>query len=103
MRALCGAIITAGALLGLGLVSIGFGVRYQNTARPDLASQGAVPQIHLGNMDRPLEFILVFMTCLAIIGLALAFVGLAYHHHKRHHEFLRNFRDLEGSPRVPTP
>ncbi len=95
MRALCGAIITAGALLGLGLVSIGFGVRYQNNPSTDL--------VHLGEMDRPLVFILVFMTSLAIIGLALAFVGLAYHHHKRHHEFLRTFRDLEGSTRVPTP
>ena len=31
MRALCGAIITAGALLGLGLTAIGFGTRYAGT------------------------------------------------------------------------
>ena len=29
MRALCGAIITAGALIGLGLTAIGLGQRYQ--------------------------------------------------------------------------
>ena len=30
MRALCGAIITAGALVGLGLTAIGIGTRYEN-------------------------------------------------------------------------
>jgi hypothetical protein len=33
-------------------------------------------------------FILVFMTATAVIGLGIAFVGLAYHHHRRHHEML---------------
>ena len=29
MRALCGAIIAAGALVGLGLAAVGIGTRYQ--------------------------------------------------------------------------
>lgn len=30
MRALCGAIISAGALVGLGLTALGYGLRYQS-------------------------------------------------------------------------
>jgi hypothetical protein len=57
--------------------------------------------IHLSQMDRPLVFILVFLTIMAVIGLGIAFLGLAYHHHRRHHELLRanaNIRDV--NPRV---
>jgi len=32
MRALCGAIIAAGALIGLGLTALGFGIRFQSSA-----------------------------------------------------------------------
>ena len=32
MRALCGAIITAGALIGLGLTALGYGLRYGGPA-----------------------------------------------------------------------
>lgn len=89
MRALCGAIITAGALIGLGLTAMAFGTRYGQTVGLDRNSQGNIIQLHLSDMDKPLVFILVFMTSAAIIGLAIAFLGLAYHHHRRHHEFLR--------------
>jgi hypothetical protein len=82
MRALCGAIITAGALIGLGLTALGFGTRYQ------LESQGTAPVLW-HQLDRSLLFILVFLTCVAVVGLGIAFVGLAYHHHRRHHEHLR--------------
>jgi hypothetical protein len=86
MRALCGAIITAGALLGLGLTAIGFGTRYGQTVSIDKNAQGDVIQMHLSQMDKPLVFILVFLTCVALVGLGIAFLGLAYHHHRRHHE-----------------
>jgi hypothetical protein len=86
MRPLCGAIITAGALIGLGLTALGFGTRYGQTVGIERASGGEVVQLHLSQMDKPLVFILVFLTSVAIIGLGLAFMGLAYHHHKRHHE-----------------
>ena len=87
MRALCGAIITAGAMIGLGLAAIGFGTRY-HTGLENVDKDGNPILLHLYQMDKPLVFILVFMTITALIGLGIAFVGLAYHHHRRHHEIL---------------
>ncbi len=88
MRTLCGAIITAGAVIGLGLTAIGFGTRY-HTGLENTDAQGNPTLLHLYQMDKPLVFILVFLTCVAIAGLGIAFFGLAYHHFRRHHEFLR--------------
>jgi len=88
MRALCGAIICAGAAIGLGLASLGFGTRY-HTGLENTDKEGQPILLHLSQMDRPLVFILVFLTSVAIIGLGIAFFGLAYHHHRRYHEFLR--------------
>jgi len=85
MRALCGAIITAGALIGLGLAALGIGTRYAAVQAFD--SDGEPTLVRLSKMDRPLIFILVFLTSVAIIGLGIAFVGLAYHHMRRHQEF----------------
>jgi hypothetical protein len=86
MRALCGAIITAGALLGLGLTAIGFGTRYGQTVGLERNAQGQVIHLRLSEMDMPLVFILVFLTCTALVGMGVAFLGLAYHHNRRHHE-----------------
>jgi hypothetical protein len=90
MRALCGAIITAGALLGLGLTSIGFGTRYAHVAVYNQSTEHleAAQLQQWWKLDISLLFILVFLTLMAIIGLGIAFVGLAYHHHRRHHEML---------------
>jgi hypothetical protein len=85
MRALCGAIITAGALIGLGMTAIGIGSRY--VREQATTQQGEPPIVHLSQMDRPLVFILVFLTCIAVIGLGISFLGLAYHHARREHEF----------------
>jgi hypothetical protein len=42
---------------------------------------------------------MVFLTCMAVIGLGIAFVGLSYHHHKRHVELSRHFgRATEHQP-----
>ena len=90
MRALCGAIITAGALIGLGLTALGIGTRY-SMERPWVDSADGTREtvlMRLSMMDRPLIFILVFLTCMAIVGLGIAFVGLAYHHLRRDREFL---------------
>ena len=100
MRALCGAIITAGALIGLGLTAMAFGTRYGQTVGLDRNSQGEILQMHLSQMDKPLVFILVFLTATAIIGLGIAFLGLAYHHHRRYHEFLREKGGAANGPRV---
>jgi hypothetical protein len=87
MRALCGAIIAAGGSIGLGLSAVGFGLRYaQQTAA---GSNGSPIQLHLYQTDVPLAFAIIFLTIMAGTGLAIAFVGLAYHHHHRHHELLR--------------
>ena len=86
MRALCGAIITAGALIGLGLTALGIGTRYSTSHA--LTPDGDPLLVRMSQMDRPLIFTLVFLTCAAIVGLGIAFVGLAYHHYRRHHEHL---------------
>ena len=100
MRALCGAIITAGALIGLGLTGLGFGIRYGQTVGLDRNSQGEVVQLHLYQMDKPLVFLLVFLTAAAIIGMGIAFLGLAYHHHRRHHEMLLHQAKAADGQRV---
>src|SRR5438045_3699629 len=81
MRALCGAIITAGALIGLGLTAIGIGQRY--SMERAWGADGEPVLVKLSKMDRPLIFILVFITCVAVVGLGIAIAGLAYHHVRR--------------------
>src|SRR5262249_14809639 len=88
MRPICGAIIVAGAMVGLGLTAIGFGTRY-HTGLENVDKDGNPILLHLSQMDKPLVFIMVFLVCLAIIGLGITFLGLSYHHHKRHLEILR--------------
>ena len=100
MRALCGAIITAGALIGLGLTALAFGTRYGQTVGLDRNSTGEIVQLHLYQMDKSLVFILVFLTSTAIVGLGIAFTGLAYHHHRRHHEMLHTYGRAAGQTRA---
>jgi len=104
MRAICGAIITAGAVIGLGLTALGIGTRYQLERVPTTVVEGRTnlepSLVLLQQMDRPLIFILVFLTCVAIVGLGIAFVGLAYHHHRRHHELLLAKERVTAVPRV---
>jgi len=85
MRALCGAIVTAGALIGLGLTALGLGERYSSFRE---TVDGHPVIIHLGYIDGPLLFALVFLTSVAIVGLGITFLGLAYHHHRREREHL---------------
>jgi hypothetical protein len=88
MRALCGAIITAGSLIGLGLLSIGIGTRYSNLSTPKSES-GVLDWIPLRSLDSAFLLCLTVLVIFALIGLAIAFVGLAYHQHRRYHEHLR--------------
>jgi hypothetical protein len=83
MRALCGSIITAGALIGLGLAALGVGTRYQNLAANDPASITYLKWIQL---DTPMMLIIVVLLGGVIVGLGTAFIGLAYHHERRHYE-----------------
>jgi len=100
MRALCGAIITAGALIGLGLTAIGIGQRY--TMEKALTADGQPIFVRLSQMDGPLVFILVFLILVAVIGLGVSFVGLAYHHHRREREYqLRQRQNTSNQRLVP--
>jgi hypothetical protein len=83
MRALSGSIITAGALLGLGLCAVGLGLRYQHVGGSDPAS---FTHLLFKQLDTPMMLIMVALLVMAVIGLATAFVGLAYHHERRHYE-----------------
>jgi len=84
MRALCAAIITAGSLIGLGLTALGIGTRYANFHR-DLDEPSFV-FVRLKVMDSPLIFCVVFLAIVAIVGIGMTFVGLAYHHERRQRE-----------------
>ena len=77
MRALTGSIITAGALIGLGLAAIGLGNRYQSMAKE---------YDHFYSLDRPFQVILVVLILAVLVGLGITFLGLAYHHERRHFE-----------------
>jgi hypothetical protein len=87
MRALCGSIITAGALIGLGLTAMGIGNRYGMANYRD--AEGKLLFLKLGDLDVALALILVVLLAAVFIGMATAFLGLMYHHHRRHHEHLR--------------
>ncbi len=84
MRALCGAIISGGALIGLGLTALGIGTRYQAFARPDASNVPIL--IHFHEMDTTLIAISVVLFASLLVGICLAIIGLAYHHHRRYHE-----------------
>jgi hypothetical protein len=89
MRAICGAIIVAGAMIGLGLTALGIGNRYHKTLE-NIGSDNQIIPLHLHDMDRPMIYILGFLTVVAVIGMGITFLGLAYHHHRRHLEIMRD-------------
>jgi hypothetical protein len=88
MRALCGAIITAGALVGLGLTAIAYGIRFHGYPFHEINAETqqlyGIPSLTL---------VLVVLLGAFGIGLGVAFLGLAYHHERRYHE-LRRDHDL---------
>ena len=98
MRALCGAIIAAGSLIGLGLAAIGVGTRYQQYPRTE---GGNAAWVYFHQMDTALIVIVVLLICTLIVGVALAILGLAYHHHRRHHELFGSRGTSVTEPRHP--
>ncbi len=99
MRAICGAVIAAGAFIGLGLTSIGEGLRYASYPYHD--GDGHLQFVKFHEMDTALIAVFVGLAIMAVIGLILSFIGLAYEHHHRHHELLHlQGRPVEGTHRV---
>jgi predicted histidine transporter YuiF (NhaC family) len=86
MRALCGAIITAGALIGLGLIGIGLGIRYQDVALTPTGD--SYIYVRFRHLDTAMAIAFIALVLTLLVGLATAFVGLAYHHERRHREHL---------------
>lgn len=83
MRAICGAIITAGALIGLGLTALAFGIRFQGS----LIGREGVPKDVGPLLGTPSMLIcLVVLLIATVVGLGVAFLGLMYHHERRHFE-----------------
>jgi hypothetical protein len=112
MRALTGAIITAAALIGLGLTALGIGTRYNNFMVHKPAAQEASKgetsplrtepdfeksYVRIRDLDSPMLMCLTLLILALLIGLGITFVGLMYHHHKRYHEHLR----LHGQASAP--
>jgi hypothetical protein len=97
MRALCGAIITAGALIGLGLASIGMGTRYQGL--PYVLADGKAAFVHFKDMDTAMMVSIVVLLLAVLVGLGTAFVGLAYHHERRHREH-QHFMHTSGKTTI---
>lgn len=90
MRALCGAIITAGALVGLGLTAVGYGLRYQGFTK-DMLNENTEQLYGAPSMT----IILVTLLVGLVVGVGVAFLGLAFHHHRRYFELVRH---SESSP-----
>ena len=122
MRALCGAIIAAGALIGLGLAALGVGQRYAELSRPDnegkvllrdydnpdqfergVPSKGkGVAWVKFGEMDRGLAVTVTALIVALLVGIATAFIGLAFHHHRRHLELQHRHGQATGAhPHTP--
>jgi hypothetical protein len=93
MRALTGAIITAGALIGLGQTAVGFGTRYANLLKN---VKGEYEVLRWGQTDPALTLILVVLLLALLVGLGLTFLGLAYHHERRHRERVHLERTHSG-------
>src|SRR5947209_7851589 len=96
MRALCGSIIAAGALIGLGLATIGIGTRSQNIDR----SAQHPHWVKFSEMDSSLIFTLVLLVATLVIGLGIAFVGLALHHERRKREHEHQVAMTKAGQRV---
>ncbi len=81
MRAITGAIITAGALIGLGLTALGLGLRYQN-----FGTANGVNYVRFSQLDTAMMVAVVVMLLSALVGMGTTFLGLAYHHERRQRE-----------------
>jgi hypothetical protein len=100
MRALCGALIILGSLLGLGLTAVSIGVRYSGVT--PATSEGKALFVRFQDLDTALLMILITMMATLLIGIGVAFLGLAYHHERRHHELMSGKPKPVGDVCLPT-
>ena len=69
------------------------GTRYAGRANFD--GDGNPLWVKFSQMDTPLIYLTVLLTIVLLIGLGVAFFGLAYHHHRRWHEHQRLVEEHE--------
>jgi hypothetical protein len=105
-RAICGAIIAAGAFIGLGLASVGIGNRYGSYAVHDPGEAGRPgvvnldkSQVRFQDLDNPMKLVVVLCVIGVVVGTTAAFIGLMFEHHHRHHELLH----LQGNHHAAAP
>ena len=98
MRALAGAIIMAGALIGLGLTALGIGSRYALFAERD--RDNALMFLKFKQLDTPLMIILVVLLAALVYGLGVATLGLMFHHERRHHERQLTLAQTQQRPHI---
>jgi len=96
MRGLIGAIIAAGGLIGLGLTNLGIGLRY--AAANWKKENGALYDVKFHEIDNPLQYGVVFLSVMALIGLGIAYLGLMYHHERRFREAQLTGTDSRAVP-----
>jgi len=114
--------MAAGALIGLGLATMGIGQRYGDLSRPDFEgkvmlrdyggdhnfSRGTPDKDHglawvkFGEMDRGLAVTVTALVIGLLIGIATMFLGLAYHHHRRQLE-MRHWHEQATGGQQHTP
>jgi hypothetical protein len=83
-------------MIGLGLTALGYGLRYQSFGADAVNSRTGqlygIPSLIL---------ILVILLLTLLIGLAIAFLGLAFHHERRYRERLRGITQQEDRNTPP--
>jgi hypothetical protein len=86
MRRLCGAIIAAGALISLGLFSVRFATRVaEQNAEGHVWENFWVTLVQIDTL-----VVLLLLIAALVLGLAMAFAGLARRQYRRHLDMVRD-------------
>ena len=91
-------LITAGALIGLGLTALGYGLRYGGICFGVPKSVSTRIPTRCGAHSSLMVILIVLLIAL-LIGLGTAFLGLAFHHYRRYQEHLREMGRHRRKPR----
>jgi hypothetical protein len=77
----------------LGLTALAYGIRFQNFG-PDAINADSKQLYGIPS----LTIVLVVLLLATLIGMGIAFLGLAYHHERRHREQLHELGAREREP-----